>query len=836
MRLAAAGGAISLAFLACARAAATAPKPSLVSGGASLALSADGTGLVFARGEETLLTFGPGAFSAGTVPGLDPQYSFDPYWLLVENPEPVAPVTWETLAPGETLSAARVSPTEMVVTIPFAKGSATLDVRVEAPGSFSLIFTPGAQPRDVAYLRLSPDVDPSEGLYGLGEWGDGVNERGKLRPMQMEIDDLEMSNDENHVPVPLLVGSRGWGLFVESERPGLFDVTRDSDSRVDVIYGTGVASAAGLRFHLFSEPQPLDIYAHYWAVTGAPGLPAPWALGPLLWRDEIADEAQLRDDVQEIRSLHLATSGVWFDRPYATGVETFDFDPAKFPDVPGMLAALHDAGLRYGVWQAPYTAPANSPDPAPAELEWATEHGFFPPETGLFLNDWGKPIDFTNPAAYAWWQDNLKRYTDPPPAGYGVEGFKLDYGEDIVAGVYGQANPWRFADGSDALTMHYGYTLLYHQIHRDLLPASGGFLLVRTGRWGDQTKGAIVWPGDLDASFAHRGDRLPDGTLAVGGLPAALADGIGLSASGFPFSASDTGGYRHAPPDGEAWVRWIEASSVWPAMETGRMPWETSANGWSPASLLDYEKFASLHIRLFPYVWSQAVALTAGGRPLVRPLGLAYPTFGSSPDDEYLLGDDLLVAPVVTRGATSRDVLFPPGIWYGFWDAIARDGGETGGVIHEPADLDTLPLFVRQGGIVPMLRESVETLSPVCATSGVDSFSNDPGVLWIRIAPGPTATAFTLYDGARITQQQTGATLAVAFTPGAAPVFAKGALFQIAPAAPPVTVETSAGALPSLPTREALLAAGSGWYFDPAGTLWIEIPGAANVTVGLGAP
>ena len=299
--------------------------------------------------------------------------------------------------------------------------------------------------------------------------------------------------------MPLVIGTRGWGLFVESRRPGVFDVARASDTRIATTWGTDA-----LAFHLFTAARPLDVLARYYDVTGYPGLPAPWALGPLIWRDENRDQAQVLDDINQIRSRHLATTGVWFDRPYATGVETFDWDAAKFPDHTAMLQALHDAGLRYAIWQAPYTGDATHPDAAPAQLAYATAHGFFPPTTGVLVNAWGKPIDFTNPDAYAWWQQNLRAYSD----GDGVEGFKLDYAEDVVLGVAGHRTPWLFHDGSDERTMHYDYQLLYHRAYREVMPAAGGFLLTRTGRWGDQVHGTIIWPGDLDASFAHAGDTI----------------------------------------------------------------------------------------------------------------------------------------------------------------------------------------------------------------------------------------------------------------------------------------------------------------------------------------
>ena len=340
----------------------------------------------------------------------------------------------------------------------------------------------------------------------------------------------------------------------------------------------------------------------------------------------------------------------------------------------------------------------------------------------------------------------------------------------------------------------------------------------------------IIWPGDLDADFTHEGDPL-GGTRAVGGLPAALIKGLGLSASGFPFYASDTAGYRHSPATNECWLRWVEANTIASAMEVGDsssdQPWEfTAQNGRTQHSLDVYATYTSLHLRLYPYAWTYATQIAATGRPIVRPFGLAYPDLGQHPDDEYLLGEALLAAPIVAAAQTTRDVWFPPGTWFDWWTGTALDGG-AGGTMHAvTADLDTLPLYVGAGGIVPMLRDTIETLAPVPAASSIDSFAADPGVLWVRVAPGPAST-FTVYDGTKLGQGPG----TLSYAPGS--VFARGALFEAIATAKPASVHDGATALVEQPSLAALKAATSGWFWDAAtgGTLWIAVPGATTISI-----
>ena len=195
------------------------------------------------------------------------------------------------------------------------------------------------------------------------------------------------------------------------------------------------------------------------------------------------------------------------------------------------------------------------------------------------------------------------------------------------------------------------------------------------------------------------------------------------------------------------------------------------------------------------------------GRPIQRPLGLAYPALGAHPTDEYALGDSLVVAPVVAAGQTSRSVLLPPGEWLSWWD-----GSPQTGTITAPADLDTLPLFLARGAIIPMLRPTIETLSPVTSPT-IDSFATDPGVLYVRVAPGP-ASSFTVYDGTQLAQ----APNMVSYTPGS--VFTKGVIFEVIATPQP----TAVGSLTQQTSLAALEAAADGWFWEPAtgGTLWIK--------------
>lgn len=774
--------------------------------------------LLLLRGDEVLLRFPADGFALGQVAALDEASSYDPFFLQ--------PDQWLTVESAELLQGDAAVDLQLRFT---GGASARLSVAEQAPGRFTATLVPAADGPALAYLRLRPVVDAEEGFYGLGEYFDSAEHRGRVRAMQLEYDaKLEGQNNEAHVPVPFVIGTRGWGLFVEDPHPAVFDVAAAADDRVAATFGTGPATGEGLKFHLYAANHPIDVVRHYYATTGAPLLPAPWALGPWIWRDENKDQAQAEADIVQIRELDLATSGIWIDRPYASAVGAFDWNPAQFPAPAAMIAAAHAAGLRVALWSAPYVEDVEAA--ASLRLE-AENQGYFPPKVALLTSNWGEPIDLTNPAAYAWWQGLIHNYTD-----MGIEGFKLDYAEDITVGLGGARTVWEFADGSSERTMHKLYALLYHRVYAETLPASGGFLLARAGTYGDQKNVSVIWPGDLDATMDRHGDDAEkDGEqfVAVGGLPAAVTASLSLGPSGFPCFASDTGGYRRSPPDRETFTRWFEYTALTPVMQVGTstsdVPWEfTPENGFDEVMLGWYREYARLHMRLFPYVWTYAQRLADDGRPLQRPLGLAYPELGVHPSDVYLLGDSLLVAPVVERGASSRKLTLPPGGWVDWWTGELLMGG---GEVEVAAPLETLPLFVRAGAIVPLLRPTIDSLAPTTMPAQVDSFAEDPGALYVRVVAAAQASEFTVYDGTALTQQLGDAALTLAIAPGE--VFTQGAWFEVIAAPEVVAVLDGDEALAQLDSLAALAKAERGWARDKAlgGTLAIKVgPGQHTLT------
>ncbi len=805
-------------------------------------VSADARSIVLRRGGEALLSLDADAFQVGVVDAIDPAASYDPY--AIEGRESDAGVTFRS---PRALSARPAGAAGVSLSLDFGDGlGASIELRDAGDGAFTFDVTPSggeAGGPAIALLRFRTRTsgDPKEGFYGLGEWEDTVDHRGKLRAMQIEADlELESANNEAHVPMPFLIGTHGWAMFVASTRVGAFDVARKDPAAIEATFavsarssGMRTADAPGpadtLRIWLFGADHPIDLVKGCYRVTGNARLPAPWALGPWIWRDESRDQSEVLEDVATLRRLDLATSGIWIDRPYARAVNTFDFDPAKFADPRAMIAQVHAAGLRLALWSTPYLE--DSAEPLRSE---ASGRSFFPPKNGIPLNKWSPPIDYTNGQAFAFWSGLVTRYT-----GMGVDGFKLDYGEDVAPSFGLVRSAWTFSDGSDERTMHHAYSGLYHRAYADALPDER-FLLCRAAHWGEQPNGCIIWPGDMDATFTRHRERFTarDGkeVTGVGGLPATVVMGLSLGASGFPFFGADTGGYRHSPPDEELFLRWVEQTSLSSVMQVGdsssQPPWVfTPENGRSSKTVDVYRTYARLHLRLFPYEWTYAQRIATDGRPIQRPLGLAHPEMGIHPSDSYLFGDDLLVAPVLARGQRRREVVAPAGTWTDWWDGTTYTSDGRAALALD-APLDRLPLVMRDGAIVPMLRPTIDTLA-TAEDPEVDSFARDAGLLWVRVAPG-RPRRFELWDYTSV-ERVADRTFRVV----SGNVFTRGFMIESMVTAQPndVVREDDAATKVTLERRtslDALERALDGWFWESArrGTAWIKVPaGPARIVL-----
>ena len=693
-------------------------------------------------------------FAFATSPVTGPEAFHDPA-------EPAHPITWydATTVDGWLEEADGAQRLHLVWGADGERG-ASLWLREEAPGRFGLRVAADGGTDAPVFTRMALAAAQADRYYGLGETFDGVQQRGRRRTMHFIPAPLEAANNETHVPIPFFTSVTGWGVFVESRRAGVFDLAATDPDRVLMDF-----AGAELDVHLIAGADRWEPLRHYVDMTGKPALPAPWAFGPHLWRNENKDQAEVLADAAAIREHDLAGSVIWIDRPWEQKYNDHTFDAAMFPDPKAMIEELHAMGFRVVVWSSPYLD-----DTLVDETAQALANGWFPEVPGgAWVDKFGPLVDLTHPGAAELWRSLISNCTT-----LGVEGFKLDYGEDVQLGFFGVRLPFLFHNGETEATMHHHYAWFFHQPYADMLPADGGFLLSRAGTYGDQTLTTTVWPGDLDSGFQKYGDG-----SHVGGLPSAVSGGLSLSTSGYPFYGSDVGGFRHGRPTKHAMARWIEAAALGTIMQTGgggknHNPWdfalydgapelgdEKTTSQFDEELLAIYRDYARLHTRLFPYIYTYAQQAHDTGRPVTVPFGFAFPELDHHPDHEWLLGDALLVTPVVDE-TFERTVTFPGGRWVDWFTGEVVIGPTS---VKRPVALAELPLYAREGALIPLLREDVDTLAPA-STPDVVSTAAAPGELTVRVFPATAETSLTLHDGTALAQHWQAGALTVTTAPG----------------------------------------------------------------------
>ena len=650
-----------------------------------------------------------------------------------------------------------------LTTAPIDPATITATAVDDGSGTRALHLVVPAQPTDTALLTITLAAD--QGFYtGLGEQFAHVSARGRVSPMFLTTGGAtEMGLNDVHLPVPFLVSSRGWGLFVASREAGAFDVASTDPAAVKVSF-----EGRALDLWFFVGPDPLGVVARYNRVAGLPRALPRWALSPIHWRHWSST-----DDVMtiagEYRRRHIPSSALWFDDGWQTAQNTFQIDPSLFVAPGPMMDQLAALGFRTLAWTTPYLEqPHGAPTDEAQQLyaQAAAKHYFVEDGQGAVYASPASPvkggagiIDFTSLDAQTFWEQLIGRATTS-----GIRGFKCDYGEELIPNLALARNPVYFADGTTSRTARL-FPIAEHTTYHAALDKAfpgDGVLIVRASSWGGATQADIVWPGDLDSSFAHYGDPMSNGR-SVGGLPAAVVDLQTLAVSGFPAFGSDTAGYR-GDPTPEVELRWMEHNTLAVVMQvyedgSSRLPWAISQ-----AAGDEYKVMATLHQQLEPYNALLMTAAQVHGDPPVRPLPLAFPGDAATvahADDEYLLGPDLLVAPVLEAGATSRSVHVPPGRWVHWWTDRIVDGPAD---VTIAAPLGKPAFFARAGGLVPMLPADIDTLVDATAPGVVTLASRATEMLARAWAGG--AASVILDDGSQIHVTDGTSGVTVQWSPG----------------------------------------------------------------------
>jgi alpha-D-xyloside xylohydrolase len=525
---------------------------------------------------------------------------------------------------------------------------------------------------------ITTTIHHDEHFYGFGEKFSTLDKRGQAINL-WHANATGNTWPASYKNVPFFLSSQGYGLYVNSAYPIKYHMGDLHHTHYSVHLQNDI-----LDLYYIHGPRYADIIARYCAITGKPALPPLWSFGLWMSRMSYREQTEVEAVADGLRAhdipcdvIHIDTD--WFKTPW---VNDLTFSTERFPDPAGMVRRVREQGFRITLWQIPYIATESS------FYAEGVANGYFAKRSdgtpwhidGFFGST--AVIDYSHPGAVAWMQDKLQPLFD-----MGIAAIKTDFGEG--------APPDALYHRYDGLEMHNLYPLLYNQAFWEKTKAATG--------------DGIVWGRSVYAGS----QRYP---VQWGGDPAALWEdlgnlwhgGLGLGLCGFPFWSVDIGGFGGTPTP-ELYIRWAQAG-LFVSHPRAHGPIHREPWAFGEQAVEIFRKYAKLRYRLMPYVWSTAQRCVETCLPMQRPLLLDWqddPTVASI-DDQWMFGEALLVAPIVDE-RTSRKVYLPKGVWYDFWtDTIYNH--EAGGrwiTVHAP--LDTLPLFVRGGAIIPTCEDAPHT-------------------------------------------------------------------------------------------------------------------------------
>lgn len=586
---------------------------------------------------------------------------------------------------------------------------ATITASSPDPGHLVFDVAPGAGPERRFSWGFACDEGDHFAGFGSQTWD--VDHRGQTVPAFVQeqgigkdtTDDyagawfLVGRRHSSHIPIPQYLARRGYVLTAETPERALFALCSERGDAARIELDLPV------RVHVFDGPTPAQALERSSATFGRPRMPPRVAFAP--WLDAVFGSENVRRIAQKLRDSGVPSSVIWTEdwrggdwkgEDYRLN-EEWEVDPALYPDAQEVAADLHALGFDWHVYFNPFVYEGSKAWDEVAPNGWLVKRtdGKNYTFTGAKFSETGL-IDLENADARAWAVGKMRA-----AMALGADGWMNDFAE------------WLPTDGVTAAgpsgPVHNLYPVRWQEVAREAIDGAPDgaerLFFGRSGWLGTPALADVIWAGDQRTTM-DRDD----------GMPTVVPIGIGLGVVGVSTYGHDIAGYQSATNPGstkELFFRWTELGAWSPVMRTHHGAQPNLCWSWEKddETLAHFRRYARLHMALVPYLEGLARAAADTGFPIWRGLALEHPAEAEAwgIDDEVLVGPGILIAPVMTEGATSREVWLPPGLWYP-WAAGARIEVAAAERIEATAPLEEIPVYAAAGAIVPTYPDGVMTL------------------------------------------------------------------------------------------------------------------------------
>lgn len=549
-------------------------------------------------------------------------------------------------------------------------------------------------PKDYA-CGIIKALEGDECFYGLGDKTGFLNKRGYEYIMwntdnpRTQMETREFRALYKSIPFVIVLKEPGvYGLFWDNPHKLHIDLGYADDQcwRME-------AEDGPLDYYYLAGDSMAAIVSAYTRLTGRAPLPPLWTLGYHQSRWSYASAQEVRDIARCLREYDIPCDAIHLDIDYMERFKVFTWDKERFPDPPGLLYELKEQGFKAVTIVDPGVKKEAG---YPVYEEGARDGHFLMEADGTVYENTVWPglsvfPDFSRPQTRKWWSGLVSRWLDG-----GADGIWNDMNEP--ASFNGPLPDDLLFDNEGQGALHRDMHNLYGHLMAKATAAAflaGGrrpYVITRACYSGSQ-RYTTAWTGDNQSLWAH--------------LQMSIPQLCNLGLSGMPMVGCDVGGFgENVTP--ELMARWVEAACLTPFFRNHcasgcrrQEPWRLGEE-----VLAIYRRYVKLRYRLLPYLYDRMREASQTGLPLMRPLVMHY---GGDPhtrhlNDEYLVGETLLAAPVTEQGKTIKMVYLPAGEWIDFWTGESLAGGQT---ILRDAPLDMLPLYVLGGSILPLYPEGL---------------------------------------------------------------------------------------------------------------------------------